>query len=378
MVKQLELISSEIQRVSDLSNRPNYPLTYGGDGMSAAALKARFDALPLAVRDKVNELVAALSAHSEGMSGASCIGIAPKSYNEGRVTASSVADLIEALEDTGIAQLLMVHTGERVCSLQECLQEHARQIQEKAGIFWTVQSGTVTLFFPGGEIAEIPKLAFPRPVWGKELAVEDRVKYLLTGLDEVTVKYPCVEVISQLNQSESLGRGESEQLVFTDAYTARGNFMFCARPEQGALCSVILYDGEPLPLTASIWDSDGVAHLYLDGMEVTVTQGMEGVDVRVRTQEAHSVGEVMPIYVRAYVTFEADLRVCSGENGTVVRFPSSLYTGEVPDFAPRSVWDIHLDSGMITARRVMQEEEAAASSTVRIEQAMEVIANGAY
>ena len=124
MLKRMESISSELPRVSDLSNRPNYPLTYGGDGLSASALKARFDAVPLAVRDKVNELIALLSAHSAEVSGAAYIGIPEKSYNEGQVTAISVADLVDALDDTGLAQLLMVHTGERICSLQACLQEH--------------------------------------------------------------------------------------------------------------------------------------------------------------------------------------------------------------------------------------------------------------
>ena len=92
----------------------------------------------------------------------------------------------------------------------------------------------------------------------------------------------------------------------------------------------------------------------------------------------HQVGEVLSIYVCAYAEFEADLRVCVGESGMIVRFPTSLYTGEIPEFPPHSVWDIHLHSGAMTAQRLMDEVEAANSGALHVEKALEVIENGTY
>lgn len=379
MLKEIEAVPADIQRVADLSNRPNYPLTYGGDGLSATALKARFDALPLAVRDKVNQLIAMLCAHSEEQSGASCIGIAPQSYNEGRVTASSVADLVDALADTGIAQLLMVHTGERICSLQACLQEHTEQLKRREGILWTVQTNSLTLTFPDGQTVDLPFNPQPQAVRTEELVVEDRGSYIVTGLDTVTIRYPFSEIICGSDWLDSMGRYSSQLLTFVDAHTARGNCMFGMCPVPGALCVVNVNDGQALPPTVAIGDDPGVVHLHLSEMDVSMTQALEGVDVEVYVHAGgYKAGDSIAIHAMSYAPFEADVRICAGENGMTVHIPSSLYTTDLPKLEPYSIWDMHMNGGVVRAYKVMHAEEAATSGTAGVQQALEVIANAAY
>ena len=61
MIKPIEQKQIDENSVSKLSTRPNAPSAMGGNGLNAAELRARFDALAILAIDKINELLAYLN-----------------------------------------------------------------------------------------------------------------------------------------------------------------------------------------------------------------------------------------------------------------------------------------------------------------------------
>jgi len=58
-MKTTKISESEISKngVSNLPTRPNAPQAFGGTGMTAAELKAAFDALPVLIAERLNSLI---------------------------------------------------------------------------------------------------------------------------------------------------------------------------------------------------------------------------------------------------------------------------------------------------------------------------------
>lgn len=96
--------------ISSLSNRPTSSYAYGGEGLTPAAMKARFDRLPRMIADRVNALIAMLLAtpslsDPSGESIAEMIksGLQPEK-NEGH----TLADFFRELVDGSIGAYLKV------------------------------------------------------------------------------------------------------------------------------------------------------------------------------------------------------------------------------------------------------------------------------
>ena len=155
--------------------------------------------------------------------------------------------------------------------------------------------------------------------------------------------------------------------------------MFSTTPQAGTICVITLNETEDLTPMVATLDSSGVAYLCSDEVALTITPALEGVDLELRFfAGGHKAGDVVYIYMISYLPFEADMRICSGKNGTAVRFPTSLYSWEKPSFEAGSVWELHLNGGVIDARKAVSALDAELGASTRVERALEVIANGTY
>ena len=98
--------------ISELSDRPNQPSTFGVGGLTAAELKARFDNLPQIIRGKLNEIYTALS----GVNATQYIAL-PYKLEWQEKYGGNLYDFLLAFASGDISEDLVVKTNEKNLSL---------------------------------------------------------------------------------------------------------------------------------------------------------------------------------------------------------------------------------------------------------------------
>lgn len=111
--------------VSSLTSRPSSPTAYGGDGLTATELKARFDRLPRLIADRVNALIGLLLATPElsDLSGGSAVELLQTGMFPGEREEHTLADLLRELLDGSAAEYIGAGAGK---SVAEALRERVR------------------------------------------------------------------------------------------------------------------------------------------------------------------------------------------------------------------------------------------------------------
>lgn len=351
----LEIIEpiGQIPMIGDLANRPNDPIAYGGNGLGAAALKARFDALPQALREKVNALLVTLGSTD----GASYIGLPPVSYAAGTKTIASVGDFAAALADTGLAELLMVQTDDTPCSLQSLLQTHS-ELHSQRIVQVSVKNGILKLHLANEETLSVPLVADTR---------EEVLEPILELWDGASSIATC-DYWLKLNLPLRMLAEQQQMTYETETRASALLQMTQTLPQVGTVCYATY--GERCEAAMVYRTDDGVA-MRLPDATLSLSMTSDGVVAVLDTDAPMSDG-APKLSLVAYVPCHAKVRlICKGD--TDVEFPPHLYAGDVPQFTAGSVWDLAFDSGILTAREFTTAEAVAAREALRIEARVETV-----
>ncbi len=347
-------VPTDIPLVADLADRPTAPLYTGGGGLGAAELKSRFDRLPLAVRETLNTLLAGLASEA----GAHHIGVVPRTYGSPAQSVTSLGDLLDALADTGFAELLQVRTGERVCSLQTYLQEADAARVDAAVSGLVAEDGNLVLTLGDATAYRAPLIPPPEAAEPPALAVVHGHRYVTAPLTALDITYPR-ETYLQAQLSANDGG------LF--GFPAGGTL-----PIVGRVCGVTI---GTLSFAAVAVRGTGT-EMVLTNDTVRVSLTVENGTMRARVTGAGTESATMRIHV--YAPFVSELRVIVASRSTDVRLPPSLYRGLAPDFVTGSVWDLHLCGGVVTAREITTAEAAEARESERLSALLAEVANGTY
>jgi hypothetical protein len=100
-IGDMTIKDENVTLIADLSNRPNQPKKYGGDALTAAELKKKFDAFPKLIKDSFNALIAKLASdHSDEI-------MIDKSYGVG----TTLKDFLKSIGDGTLASKLIIDDG---------------------------------------------------------------------------------------------------------------------------------------------------------------------------------------------------------------------------------------------------------------------------
>lgn len=164
--------------VSALATHPNRVSQYGKSGLSAAELKAHFDALGVLVAGRLNELSRALSS-----SDATEYVALPSGYHEDYTT---LKDVISALVSGGAAEdIIKLYPDEAkqtskegIKTLQEIVNDFAKLISENAGKFIEEvklidSNKKIQFVFKNHDSIELDVSTLLNPVWKNEIDESD-------------------------------------------------------------------------------------------------------------------------------------------------------------------------------------------------------------